>query len=555
MENHERRSYEVVGTDTHLESAEIMENHERSSDEVVGTAAHLESTDEAGAAAAPSASALDGTEQNANFHNQTLEITESESLTSTERQSASFETPENQRINWFEASMHLIKGNLGPGCLNIPHAFVLSGWLLGCVLFIIVALQGIYSMFILTYCKSLLQEKRVHVHTFMDVAKAALGKKGQTVVQSFLFVLQAGVCCVFLSLITTNLKVQTGLSGNVCILFVTFALLGIVLLRFLKDLRWLSTTANVLMFLAITTSAIAGIIHALHPEADQSQHKVATSNAGDIATFVSSMFFSFEGIGLVLPVENCYTAAYASMEEELKANKRYRSRVLVGAMSTVAFLFLWIGVSASLGFPDITSGSITAYLEERFPDQPWFSVVNSLVMLAVFLTFPLQLTPAMEVLDDWFGPGCQPTCGCNWTVPFDTEARDGLVIERVDSSDRHREDALLEQADEDHILTTRPSCFGGNEWIFRRYLVVFGCAVIVLVVDDLGLLMSLFGAVGQTGLALMPCLIHYNLQKQGIAPKSKFLSVLDIFTIGFSFVVMISGLVFSVRRIVQEKLG
>eukprot|EP00537_Pseudo-nitzschia_pungens_P001807 CAMPEP_0172373084 /NCGR_PEP_ID=MMETSP1060-20121228/50265_1 /TAXON_ID=37318 /ORGANISM="Pseudo-nitzschia pungens, Strain cf. cingulata" /LENGTH=154 /DNA_ID=CAMNT_0013099295 /DNA_START=384 /DNA_END=844 /DNA_ORIENTATION=- len=34
-------------------------------------------------------------------------------------------------ISEFDAVMHLVKGNLGPGCLNIPHAFALSGWVLG----------------------------------------------------------------------------------------------------------------------------------------------------------------------------------------------------------------------------------------------------------------------------------------------------------------------------------------------------------------------------------------------------------------------------------------
>jgi hypothetical protein len=34
-------------------------------------------------------------------------------------------------------------------------------------------------------------------------------------------------------------------------------------------------------------------------------------------------------------------------------------------------------------------------------EQPWFGVVNSLVMVAVFLTFPLQLMPVIKVLEEW----------------------------------------------------------------------------------------------------------------------------------------------------------
>lgn len=204
------------------------------------------------------------------------------------------------RINWFDASMHLIKGNLGPGCLNLPHAFALSGWLLGSSLFLIVALQGIYSMALLAELKQTLVDSNFDVRTFMDVAQVSLGSRGHTFVQIFLFVLQAGVCCVFLDLIATNLKAQTNLSDITSIVIVTTSLLLIVLVRYMKDLRILSATANVFMITAIFTAAVAA---AMQIVADDIQlPRKATDDLGDVATFISSMFFSFEGIGLVLPV-------------------------------------------------------------------------------------------------------------------------------------------------------------------------------------------------------------------------------------------------------------
>lgn len=55
------------------------------------------------------------------------------------------EVPSNKLLSPLEASIHLVKGNLGPGCLNLPHAFAIAGWGLGSGLFALVALQGIYS--------------------------------------------------------------------------------------------------------------------------------------------------------------------------------------------------------------------------------------------------------------------------------------------------------------------------------------------------------------------------------------------------------------------------
>ena len=43
------------------------------------------------------------------------------------------------RISDWEAYVHLVRGNLGPGCLNLPFAFAQTGWLLGSALMFIIA--------------------------------------------------------------------------------------------------------------------------------------------------------------------------------------------------------------------------------------------------------------------------------------------------------------------------------------------------------------------------------------------------------------------------------
>ncbi|KAG7371566.1 transmembrane amino acid transporter [Nitzschia inconspicua] len=581
------------------------------------------------------------------------------------QQQSTMSTTSTTIISWFDASMHLIKGNLGPGCLNIPHAFVLSGWLLGLGLFVMVVAQGIYSMFILVHCKiqlSLRQQQQQqsqsthhNVHSFMDVAHAAFGRPGSIIIQTLLVVVQLGVCCVFLSLLATNLHAQFPIGSEYCVGLVTFALLGIVLLQNLRDLRWLSTTANVFMVTAIVTATVAAIIELLdtpnnndnnNNDSERPPPVRATSSFANMATFVSSMFFSFEGIGLVLPIENSYVgsnddddhddddgnipshalsssssaAAAASSLQRRRRQYTFQRYILTGSMTVVALLFLCIGIPSSLAFTDITSGSITAYLTETFPQNPWYPFVNTLVMIAVYLTFPLQLTPAMEVLDEWFGPGCDPVCcsGVRDNIrgtacccdsahsmlvlrrrrrrPAQRQQQDPEESRRNDTVDnqRHEEspkedttrDGILRSNDEtngtdcsvnltvpipgvvdeddvdyeisvdEETLSLPPNrCFGKYEWIFRRYVVVFGCSLVVLVVNNLSLLMSLFGAVGQTGLALMPCAIHLQLQRQGaIVTAGGWMSVLmDGFTILFSLMVMVTGIVFSIQEIITAK--
>lgn len=530
-----------------------------------------------------------------------------------------------KQISQFDAIQHLIKGNLGPGCLNIPHAFAMSGWVLGLFLFVLVAVQGIYSMVLLVYCKRWIrtaqQERRQlttesdensnaaanssseEIITFMDIAYATHGRPGAICVQILLFVLQAGVCCVFLSLIATNLHAQVPTwDSDWCVCIVTALLLLVVLVRDLKELKWLSLGANCLMVTAIGTASLSAVwvlIGDIDEEDDEPQQvaKKWTTNPAAIAAFISSMFYSFEGIGLVMPVENSFvgyksndtsdatTESHIESEEQEQQEHRIAERttifvnpVLVGAMSVVASLFLLIGATCGPAFPDIVDGSVTAYLTTKYPNSLWYQIVNAGVMVAVFLTFPLQLTPAMEVLGDWFGPGCDPICcsGSRMTSGnyccfgggglLRRRGRGHAIVAQSEENDENqevfRDEGDVPQAavhSNDGVVATSPpplpsnSCFGEREWIFRRYLVVFGCAIVVLTVNDLGLLMSLFGALGNTGLAAIPCFIHWRLMQQGIAPLNFLLLAVDTATIALSLGVAVIGVAFSVKEILEEK--
>ena len=147
------------------------------------------------------------------------------------------------------------------------------------------------------------------VHTFMDVAYIALGPTGSVIVEIFVFVLQAGVCCVFLSLISTNLRASFPAllrSPTESVVVTTLGLLGIVLLNNLSKLKWLSTSANILMFITILTASGTAVLVLLghngdnnesnndNPDndSDQDQDPIkSTSGLASIASFVASMFF------------------------------------------------------------------------------------------------------------------------------------------------------------------------------------------------------------------------------------------------------------------------
>jgi Transmembrane amino acid transporter protein len=212
-------------------------------------------------------------------------------------------------------------------------------------------------------------------------------------------------------------------------------------------------------------------------------------------------------------------------------------------MLVVGVLFWVTGFFCSWSFPDIQNGSITAYLSEEFPDSLWFKVINTMVIFAVFLTFPLQVTPALEVLGEW----CQPNTS---SVAPGNSASHPNPNDDTPTGSPIRQDALLESYNNvNGGVGDYRDRFG---WLIPRYGIVLGCAILVLLIDDLGLLMALFGAIGQTGLAMMPCFCHLALQRRGVAPEHRSKTLMDLVTIVFCTLVMLFGVIASVRRILSR---
>lgn len=565
---------------------------------------------------------------------------------------------DHHRLHRWQAMMHLIKGNLGPGCLNLPAAFKSTGWALAVALFALVACQGIYSMWLLVQCKRALQQQRRHPQqssppqTFMQVAHVALGRVGSRTTELFLFILQTGVCCVFLSLVQTNLAVAvTALSDGTATALVTCILMAMTVLRFLTDLTWTSTTANVVMMVTIATAATAGWQQYIQNKHDHDNDNDTSRNTtttpavivdpNAIIQFFPAMFFAFEGLGLVLPIENAYaTTTTTSTTTTTRTNNTHTisstsstcsfETVLIQSMCITAALFVTVGVFASMGFDDLQEGSVTAYLQATFPHNTWYAALNAAVMVAVLLTFPLQLQPAMQVLDQWLDqdltfcrqgrqtvrPGVLPLAtteeqaqqteqqqqaaiGHDHGDRHDNDNDDGnndndlpltipavrmelphqestgnfQLMERTHSQDEldrdlfhpkdtnnralaavdHEPDGLVRVGyySSSGSSTTVSSfldpldatwCCGIPQWLVRRWIVVLACAVIVLWTDDLSLLIGIFGAIGQTGLAAMPCAIDLALQYQGVVPYSWWKTCLHAGILLFCVAVMISSL-------------
>jgi hypothetical protein len=149
---------------------------------------------------------------------------------------------------------------------------------------------------------------------------------------------------------------------------------------------------------------------------------------------------------------------------------------------------------------------------------------------------------------------------CSWRTTTDRPAYDGANEDEEEAEEE--EDRLDTFSDTDNEIVSalvRSTAAGATiatttsyAWLWRRWGLVVLMTVIVLMIDnDVSLLMGLFGAVGQTGLAGMPCAIHLALQYQVRVPRHTLMSIVDLLILLLTLVVMVAGCAVSVLKIVR----
>ena len=205
--------------------------------------------------------------------------------------------------------------------------------------------------------------------------------------------------------------------------------------------------------------AAAELVHPLELEGGRNATSADAAGTGapplaKLAAAASACFYAFEGVAMVIPVGN-----------DLAARHRPRyPQLLVGSLLAVGAIFAASASLTALGFPEIgletNAASSVAWLVQRYAGTAsgiYLSACNLLVAVAVVATFPLQLTPVAHILE----------AGCGIT-----SARARVAL---------------------------------------RLGAASGCCIVVLCVPNLSSLIDLVGAVANTALASLPCLLHARL--------------------------------------------
>ena len=176
--------------------------------------------------------------------------------------------------------LHLLKSNIGPGCLSLPHAFSMIPYSTSIPVFILIAL--------ITGFNSLKLDKLALLgESYSNLGLRVLGPRGGSVVNYSIAVQQLGVCTVYFSFVADNVTKLWGggtdakpasknfvpsltynPTGNER--FVMTAMLPVCLMfvyvKSLKQIEKLSMVATFLLFLCLGGLVVMGIVE---PTEDQ----------------------------------------------------------------------------------------------------------------------------------------------------------------------------------------------------------------------------------------------------------------------------------------------
>ncbi|KAF1792088.1 Amino acid transporter, transmembrane domain [Phytophthora cactorum] len=261
---------------------------------------------------------------------------------------------------------------LGSGVLGLPYAFRKCGILMG-----LVTLVGVAA--------------GKNISKYGEIGYFAMGQMGSVIVNTALVISKLVSASPFLD-------VSKQLVVSVCVP----PLVGFSLLRHMRELAYVALLAD---FMCILGLLVVLNIDLSYMDLDH-DYIEPMGVVSAIPFFFGVASYCFEGVGMVLPLEN-------SMR-----NKHNFMPILVCTVVIITSLYATFGVCGYLAFGNGTDAVITLNFEGS---GGLVTLVKVFLCLGLFFTYPVMLFPVFEVL--------QPMVSCgNKLESPQTRQKRGIVL-------------------------------------------------------------------------------------------------------------------------------
>ncbi|KAG9491171.1 hypothetical protein GDO78_006507 [Eleutherodactylus coqui] len=335
---------------------------------------------------------------------------------------------------WLQTLIHLLKGNIGTGLLGLPLAVKNAGIVLGPLSLVVMGIIAVHCMDLLVKCANHICQRTQR--QFVDYGDAVMYSMeastspwlrdraawGRRTVGFFLILTQLGFCCVYFVFLADNIKqvveAANGTTNNCSStaavllkdsmdsrLYILSFLPFLILMVFIRNLRYLSgfsLLANVAML-----GSVVMIYQYICRDIPDPTHLSYAASWRTYPLFFGTAIFAFEGIGVVLPLEN-----------KMKIPHQFPVVLYVG-MGFVTLLYISMGTLGYLRFGSDIKPSITLNL----PNCWFYQSVKLLYSLGIFISFALQFYVAAEIIV----PSATSQVGERWVLLVDLSVRAALV--------------------------------------------------------------------------------------------------------------------------------
>lgn len=278
----------------------------------------------------------------------------------------------------------LLKAFVGTGIMFLPKAFKNGG-----ILFSSLTLLTVASISALCF-HLLLQCRKHYGGGYGELGEAIGGPKMRSLILSSITISQIGFVCAGIIFCAENLYSfveavsgpgPTPLSTNALIAIQLIVLVPLAFIRNISKLGPAALLADVFILIGIIYiywfDVSTLVADGIHPT-------VELFNPSSFTLTVGSAIFTFEGIGLILPIQS-------SMREPEKFSK-----LLYTVMVIITIIFTSVGLLCYATFGDNTRVEIIS----NFPqDSKLVNAVQFLYSIAVLVGTPVQLFPAIRILE------------------------------------------------------------------------------------------------------------------------------------------------------------
>ncbi len=282
------------------------------------------------------------------------------------------------------AALLLLKSFVGTGVLFLPKAYLNGGMLFSILVLLFIAVLSYY-------CFVLLVNTRLRVDgSFGDIGGTLYGPWMRMTILVSIVISQIGFVAAYIVFTSENLQAfilavsdcKTNIAIPYLILMQMVIFLPFSLLRDISKLGFTALIADAFILIGLLVLYYYDI-HTLimqHGVAD-----IINFNHKDWTLFIGTAIFTFEGIGLIIPIQ-----------ESMQNPKKFPP-VLGGVMIIITVVFISMGALSYAAYGSATETVVILNLPQ---DSKLVNGVQFLYSVAILLSTPLQIFPAIRITEN-----------------------------------------------------------------------------------------------------------------------------------------------------------